>query len=78
VGAGTGFFTVRIADEICKRIPGALFYAMDITPAMLRVLSRKTGKITCFLGIAEDIARALKYAREFMNVPKSSMLHFRF
>ena len=70
VGAGTGFFTVRIADEIRKYVPGALFYAMDITPAMLRVLTRKTSEITCFLGLAEDIVRALKYAKRFMDVPE--------
>lgn len=70
VGAGTGFFTVKVAGEIRKYVPGALFYAMDITPAMLRVLIRKTSEITCFLGLAEDIVRALKYAKRFIDVPE--------
>jgi len=45
VGAGTGFFTVKIADKIRTYTPKVSFYAMDITPAMLQVLSGKTVKL---------------------------------
>jgi len=69
VGAGSGFFTVRVADEILRHVPDASFYAMDIAPAMLSVLSRKSGKITPFLGVAENIAESIKCARRYLSVP---------
>jgi ubiquinone/menaquinone biosynthesis C-methylase UbiE len=35
VGAGSGFFTVKIAKKIIAEFPAASLYAMDLTPAML-------------------------------------------
>jgi len=70
VGAGSEFFTVKIADKLRRYMPNASFYAMDITPSMLRVLKRKTGKVIPFLGVAEDIAGGIKYARRYMEIPE--------
>ncbi len=70
VGAGSGFFTVRVADEMRLHLPKASFYAMDIAPAMLHVLARKTSEVMPFLGIAENIAGSVEYARKYMEVPK--------
>jgi SAM-dependent methyltransferase len=70
VGAGSGFFTVRVAAKIRRHIPKASFYAMDITPAMLSILARKNSKVTPFLGIAENIAGSVKYARKYLEVPR--------
>jgi len=70
VGAGSGFFTVRVADKMRQHLPKASFYAMDTTPAMLQVLARKTSEVIPFLGIAENITGSLEYAREYVGVPK--------
>ena len=70
VGAGSGFFTVRVADEMRPHLPKAVFYAMDITPAMLQVLTRKTSEVIPFLGIAENITGSVEYARKYVGVPK--------
>jgi len=48
VGAGSGLFTIKVADEIHRHIPKASFYAMDITPAMLSILARKTRRLRHF------------------------------
>jgi len=69
VGSGSGFFTVKVVDKIHDHIPQASFYAMDITPVMLSVLTRKTSEITPFLGIAENIAGSIEYARSYLGVP---------
>jgi len=69
VGAGTGFFTAKIAKKVSNKVPDAFFYAMDITPAMLLVLKKKHKKITPFLGLAENIESSLKLADE-LRVPK--------
>lgn len=69
VGAGSGLFTIKVADNIRRHIPGAFFYAMDITPAMLSVLVGKTSEITPFLGIAENIAGSVEYASNHLGVP---------
>ena len=58
VGAGTGFFTIRIARELRKHLSTASLFAMDITPAMLRVLAKKTTGILPFLGTAETLRQA--------------------
>lgn len=62
VGAGTGFFTIRIAQRLRRRLPQFSFYAMDITPAMLLALVKKTTDIIPFLGAAEDISASIKLA----------------
>lgn len=70
VGAGSGFFTMRVFNKLRQNLLEASFYAMDITPAMLRVLARKTDDITPFLGVAENIAGSIEYASQYMEVPK--------
>jgi len=58
VGAGTGFFTIQIAQKLNQELPNTSFYAMDITPAMLWVLVKKTTGILPFLGTAETLTQA--------------------
>jgi len=70
VGAGSGFFTVKVFDKMRQYLPEAAFYAMDLTPAMLQVLARKTSEITPFLGIAENIRGSVKHARKYLNIPE--------
>jgi len=70
VGAGSGFFTVRVVNELRRYLPKASFYAMDLTPAMLKVLARKTSEITPFLGIAENIRGSVEHARRHLNIPE--------
>jgi ubiquinone/menaquinone biosynthesis C-methylase UbiE len=65
VGAGSGFFTAKIAE----RIPNAKFYAMDATPAMLNASAKKDLGITPFLGIAENIEASITEAKAYANVP---------
>lgn len=69
-GAGSGFFTVRIADKLRRHLPEAGFYAMDITPIMLQVLARKTSEVTPFLGLAENIRGSVDHARRHLKIPK--------
>ena len=69
VGAGTGFFTVKIAEKIRAERPNASFYALDITPAMLISLTKKNINITPFIGIAENIKGSIKEARKRFKVP---------
>jgi SAM-dependent methyltransferase len=66
LGAGSGFFTARIAQQI----PNAKFFAMDATPAMLVALSKKKLGITPFLGIAEDIEASISVARAYAEIPE--------
>ena len=70
VGAGSGFFTVKVMDEINSCMPDVRIYAMDVTPVMLSILAKKTRRITPFLGVAENIAGSIEYAREHMEVPR--------
>ena len=70
VGAGSGFFTIKVADRLHQYLPRASFYAMDITPAMLRILARKTISITPFLGVAENITGSIRCARKYLDVPE--------
>lgn len=70
IGAGSGFFTIRIAAKMKKLVPTASFYAMDATPAMLSALTKKKEAITPFLGIAENIAGSIKNAHKYAAVPK--------
>jgi len=69
VGAGSGFFTVRVADKIHVTLPEASFYAMDITPAMLISLAEKKAGITLFIGIAENIKGSVKEAQRHFKIP---------
>lgn len=69
VGAGSGLFTVRVADKILRHVPDASFYAMDTAPAMLSVVSRKNRTVTPFLGIAENITKSIECARTYLNIP---------
>jgi SAM-dependent methyltransferase len=70
VGAGSGYFTVRVAERTRRGLPGASFYAVDLTPAMLLSLVRKNAGITAFLGLAENIQGSIKLARSFFNIPQ--------
>lgn len=69
VGAGSGFFTIRVAEKIWKRLPETGFYAMDTTPVMLLALAEKTSKIKPFLGIAENIVGSVEAARKYTSIP---------
>jgi ubiquinone/menaquinone biosynthesis C-methylase UbiE len=68
VGAGSGFFTLAVAEKLRQHLPEASFYAMDVTPAMLRLLVRKTSQVTPFLGVAENIRGSLEYASRYLRV----------
>ena len=69
VGAGSGFFTVRIASKVKKHLPKASFYAMDATPAMLAAIVKKQEGITPFFGIAENIAGSIQKSKEYAMIP---------
>jgi len=69
VGAGSGFFTVKIVEKIRDGLPKASFYAMDLTPAMLLSLEKKKANIKPFIGIAENIKGSIKEAKGYLNVP---------
>lgn len=69
VGAGSGFFTVRIAKKVLSEYPKTDFYAMDLTPAMLLSLSKKKAKIMPFIGIAENIKGSIEHARKYSDIP---------
>jgi SAM-dependent methyltransferase len=69
VGAGSGFFTVRVAAKVRAEIPNASFYAMDLTPAMLLSLVKKKADIVPFVGIAENMRGSIEQARKHFNVP---------
>lgn len=69
VGAGTGFFTVKLYNRVRQTSPEVCFYAMDATPAMLISLVKKSAEITPFVGIAENIKGSIKEAREHFNIP---------
>jgi ubiquinone/menaquinone biosynthesis C-methylase UbiE len=68
VGAGSGFFTTEIVAKLRRHLPEATFYAMDLTPAMLQVLAKKTSEITPFLGVAENVRGSVEYARKYLNI----------
>jgi len=70
MGAGSGFFTARIAAKARKLVPTAMFYAMDATPAMLSALAKKKEAIIPFFGIAENIAGSIENAKKYAAVPK--------
>jgi ubiquinone/menaquinone biosynthesis C-methylase UbiE len=70
VGAGSGFFTAKIAEKIRNTIPSVEFYAMDATPAMLLALEKKKAGITPFLGVAENVEASVKEARAYAEIPE--------
>ena len=69
VGAGSGFFTAKIAEKVNRTVPNVAFYAMDATPAMLLALEKKKVGITPFLGVAENIEDSIKEARAYAEIP---------
>jgi len=69
VGAGTGFLTAKIADKIKLRIPKASFFAMDLTPEMLKVLASKRRDIVPIVGIVEKIRESVLYSSRFFALP---------
>ena len=69
IGAGSGFFTARIAENVKRKVPNAKFFAMDATPAMLTALSKKNPTITPFLGIAENIEASIAEAKTYAEIP---------
>ena len=69
VGAGSGFFTAKIAEKIRQKVPNVKFCAMDATPAMLLSLAKKKLGITPFLGIAENIEASTKEAKAYAEIP---------
>jgi len=69
IGAGSGFFTAKIAKKIHDRLPNVSIYAMDITPAMLLLLEKKKANITPFIGIAENITGSIKETKKNFNIP---------
>jgi ubiquinone/menaquinone biosynthesis C-methylase UbiE len=64
VGAGTGFFTIKIAEKIWRIQPKASIYALDITPQMLKNIEKKNSRITTILGLAENIEESIKINRK--------------
>ncbi len=70
VGAGSGFFTAKIAQTVNSKVPNVAFYAMDATPAMLLALQKKHAELTPFWGIAENIKDSLCKAEAYIHVPK--------
>lgn len=69
LGAGSGFFTVRVAEKVHKTNPDASFYAMDLTPAMLLSLAKSKEEITSFVGLAENIKGSVQQARKHVKIP---------
>lgn len=69
VGAGSGFFTTRIAQKILCQVADVGFYAIDVTPAMLLALANKSAAITPFLGIAENIRGSMQEAKAYAVMP---------
>ena len=67
-GAGSGFFTAKVESKMRSTPPKINFYAMDLTPAMLRVLARNTD-ITSFLGLAENLRGSIQQARKYFRIP---------
>lgn len=70
VGAGSGFFTTRIASKLRKHLPKVSFYAMDATPAMLVAIAKKKEGITPFFGVAENVAGSIRKSKEYATIPK--------
>jgi SAM-dependent methyltransferase len=69
LGAGSGFFTIKVAKRICTELLSVCFYAMDMTPAMLLSLEKKNAGITSFVGIAENLKESISQANNYFHVP---------
>ena len=69
VGAGSGFFTAKIMKSIQVDSPTTSFYAMDLTPAMLHSLAKKSQRIAPFIGMAENIQGSIKEAKKHFSIP---------
>jgi SAM-dependent methyltransferase len=66
-GAGSGFFTAKVETKMRSLLPKITFYAMDLTPAMLRVLARNTD-VTPFIGLAENLKGSIRLARKHFRI----------
>jgi len=69
VGAGIGTFTIPIFSHVKEALHSAAFYAMDVTPAMLKILVKRNAEITPFMGLAENILGSITHARKYLNIP---------
>lgn len=69
VGAGSGFFTVKVAEKVRSRLPKVSFYAMDATPAILFSLVKKGANVQPFIGLAENLEGSIKEARRYFDIP---------
>jgi ubiquinone/menaquinone biosynthesis C-methylase UbiE len=69
-GAGSGFFTAKIAKAVNAKVPNVSFYAMDATPAMLLALQKNHAELTPFWVIAENIKGSLRQAGVYVQVPE--------
>lgn len=69
VGAGSGFFTVKVAEKVRSRLPKASFYAIDATPLMLLSLVKKGADLQPFIGLAENLEGSIKEARRYFDIP---------
>ncbi|RLG54319.1 MAG: hypothetical protein DRO00_01490 [Thermoproteota archaeon] len=69
VGAGTGLLTSKIVDRIKSHLPNASFFAMDLTPEMLKVLASKRRDIVPIVGIIEKIRESVLYSSRFFALP---------
>jgi SAM-dependent methyltransferase len=70
VGAGSGFFTIKVAKKTRSKLPRAGFYAMDLTPTMLTSLAKKKTQVTPFIGLAENIKGSIEEARNSLKIPR--------
>jgi SAM-dependent methyltransferase len=68
-GAGSGFFTVKIAEKVRSMLPKVSFYAMDMTPAMLLSLVKKGADVQPFIGLAENLEGSIKEAGRYFYIP---------
>jgi len=70
LGAGSGLFTVKVANKVHAKLPSASFFAVDLTPAMLLSLIKKKAGIIAFVGIAENIKGSIEQARVYFKIPQ--------
>ncbi|HEV8360535.1 MAG TPA: methyltransferase domain-containing protein [Candidatus Thermoplasmatota archaeon] len=70
IGAGSGFFTARVEEALRARGLRPRMFAMDATPAMLRVLGAKGVRAVPFLGAFEDLEGSVREARKLQPLPE--------
>ncbi|MCA1814182.1 MAG: class I SAM-dependent methyltransferase [Halobacteriales archaeon] len=68
-GAGSGFFTTRVAERLRAHKLAPRMFAMDATPAMLRALGAKQAPIVPFLGVLEDLEGSAREAAKLQPLP---------